>query len=84
MTDINPKYKAFMEKTTDPVIAAELRYEKMVSDFFDPNVPKIRKSVAMSPLMDDEAMAFCQARSMNFSAWVRLLITKEICRGSTQ
>ena len=51
-----------------------LIHRKMVSDFFDPNINKVRKSVALSPLMDERAEEFCQARGYTFSHWVRGLI----------
>ena len=58
-----------------------LIHRKMVSDFFDPNINKVRKSVALSPLMDERAEELCQARGYTFSHWVRGLIAKELSGG---
>ena len=58
-----------------------LIHRKMVSDFFDPNIEKVRKSVALSPLMDERAEEFCQSHGYTFSHWVRGLIAKELSRG---
>jgi hypothetical protein len=71
MTDINPK----------PSVVAQLMNRKMVSDFFDPSIEKVRKSIAVSPLMDERAEEFCQAHGYTFSHWVRGLIAKELSGG---